>query len=62
MLIDTRQKAIPPGYAGHIPCRSDVVGLPEGRALQLSLATYELFQSVKGKNIGKPPQHNKINN
>ena len=47
MLIDMRTKRVPPGYAGHVPCRTEVFGLTEGKALQLSVATYELFQAVK---------------
>ncbi len=49
MIIDMRTKVIPPGYAGHVPCRTEAFGMPEGKALQLSVATYELFQSVKKK-------------
>ena len=49
MIIDMRKKVIPPGYAGHVPCRNEAFGMPEGKALQLSVATYELFQSVKKK-------------
>lgn len=52
-----RSKQVPPGYAGHVPCRTEVFGLTEGKALQLSCATYELFQTVKGKNVKKPPHH-----
>jgi hypothetical protein len=33
MLLDLRTKQVPPGYAGHVPCRNEVFGLPEGRAL-----------------------------
>jgi hypothetical protein len=43
MILDMRKKVIPPGYAGHVPCRTEAFGLPEGKALQLSVATYELF-------------------
>ena len=49
MIIDMRKKVIPPGYAGHVPCRNEAFGMPEGKALQLSVATYELFQSIKKK-------------
>jgi hypothetical protein len=49
MILDMRKKVIPPGYAGHVPCRNEAFGLPEGKALQLSVATYELFQHVKKK-------------
>ena len=49
MILDMRKKVIPPGYAGHVPCRTEAFGLPEGKALQLSVATYELFQHVKKK-------------
>jgi hypothetical protein len=55
MILDMRKKVIPPGYAGHVPCRTEAFGLPEGKALQLSVATYELFQHVKKK----PPMHKK---
>ena len=44
-----RKKVIPPGYAGHVPCRTEAFGMPEGKALQLSVATYELFQAIKKK-------------
>lgn len=49
MIIDMRKRVIPPGYAGHVPCRTEAFGMPEGKALQLSVATYELFQAVKKK-------------
>ena len=48
MLLDLRIKRVPPGYAGHVPCRTETFGLTESKALQLSVATYELFQAVKG--------------
>ena len=28
-----RSKVIPPGYAGHVPCRTEAFGMPEGKAL-----------------------------
>lgn len=43
MIIDMRKRDVPPGYGGHVPCRNEVYGLCEGKALKLAVATYELF-------------------
>ena len=61
MLLDVRVKKVPPGYAGHIPCRNEVFGLSEGRALQLSMDTYELFKDVKQQKSRQAYVENKTN-
>ena len=45
MLLDFRLKKVPAGYAGHVPCRNEVFGMSEGRALKLSMDAYDLNQT-----------------
>ena len=57
MIIDMRKRDVPPGYGGHVPCRNEVYGVCEGKALKLAVATYELFQTIK-----KPPRYGALIN
>jgi hypothetical protein len=52
MLLDVRLKKVPAGYAGHIPCRNEVFGLSEQRALELSMEAYDLNRSRLSQHYG----------
>lgn len=41
MFLENR-KSLPPGYTGHVPYKSETIGLTHGEANKVSIATFEL--------------------